>query len=91
MFVIVDACTGVAENKVAGFRIFPNPATDHLFVQTGGNDVAITITDVSGRVVARQLAASGLTTVDLANFSAGVYYIQVQGINYNHTEKFIRQ
>jgi hypothetical protein len=90
--VIVDACAGLVKNTRNEFSIFPNPATDKLFIKTyGGDDVAITITDVSGRVVATQLAASELTAINLANLSAGIYYVRVQTNNYNRVEKFIRQ
>jgi hypothetical protein len=91
VFVVVNECTGVAELSRNDFRIFPNPATDQLFVQTHGTEMVITITDVSGRVVASQVATSELTSIELREFSAGVYYVRLVGDNYDRTEKFIRQ
>jgi hypothetical protein len=90
VFVIVETCAGLVQNKRNDFRIFPNPATEQLIVQSDGSDVTITITDVSGRVVATQLTASGLTTLNVTDLSAGVYYIRLQATNYNVTEKFIK-
>ncbi len=89
VLVVVEACTGLAEIAGNDFHIFPNPVTDRLFIQTDGSNATITITDVSGRMIATQLSASELTAIDVANFSAGVYYVRVQSANYNRTEKFI--
>jgi hypothetical protein len=89
--VVVDACAGIAENTRGDYKIFPNPATDRLFIQTNGDHVNISITDVSGRVLVTQSATSSLSTVNLSDLSAGVYYISVQGNNYNRIEKFVRQ
>jgi hypothetical protein len=89
--VVVEACTGLAKNTRRDFNIFPNPAADQLFIQTDGADAAITISDVSGRVIATTSASSELTAIDLTNYSAGVYYVRLQTNNYSRTEKFIRQ
>lgn len=89
--VIVETCTGLSKNSQNHFSIFPNPVADRLFIHSKGGHSAITITDVSGRVVATKLATEPLTTFDLQNLSAGVYYVQLQANDQNLIEKFIKQ
>lgn len=91
VFVVVNNCTGLEQNALSDFKIFPNPASEQLFVQTDGREMSITITDVSGRVIASQITTGTLTNIDLKNFSVGVYYIRLQAGDYNRIEKFIRQ
>lgn len=87
--VVVDACAGLSKIGSDAFRVYPNPATDRLFVQTAG-DASITITDVSGRVIASRNAASGLSTFDLTHLSAGVYYVSLKSNDHHQIEKFIK-
>ncbi len=91
VIVLVESCTDIAKNTRNDFRIFPNPATNQLFIQSDDDHATIVITDVSGRVVATQVATSELTNIPLTNLSAGVYYVRLHSNNYDRTEMFIKQ
>ncbi len=75
----------VAAASPIDFNVYPNPAADKANVsfssETNGN-VAITISDLSGRVVYKEIVASstGNNTIslDLTNVIAGTYLIQVE-------------
>lgn len=80
-------CTVSSENTIVseGFRAYPNPATDEVFVdftirQT--SDITIELTDVTGRVVAsktmNQLQGEYTIPVQTATWTAGMYMIHVR-------------
>ena len=91
--VITDACdcqgdftTGLADAEPSGaLRLWPNPATDALWVevdQTRGAAVTVIVRDLTGRLVitqgSLQANAQGQLLVDLSPLTPGTYVIEVQ-------------
>ena len=63
----------------AVFAMYPNPASGRLTLQLPGTASAqVLITDLSGRLVQRQVLRGSATTISLSGLSAGVYLLQVQ-------------
>ena len=90
--------TSIEPNAVAeNFRIYPNPATDELFISTqakfpelqGLMTVAITSTD--GKIVYRDDIQYNQETiqVDLSGFEPGLYVIQLHNSQINYTGKVL--
>lgn len=84
---------GIEETKApADIRIYPNPATDHLFVETAEH-VFITdysIYDCLGRTMMHGSFGSGEKMIDVNHMPQGIYLIRLRG----QTEiniRFIRQ
>lgn len=65
--------------------IYPVPATDKVSVSMAGGakNVTITITSVTGNVLQRVPTAGTVTTLDIAQYPAGVYYITLTDDNGN--------
>ena len=73
--------TGIQENAISGFELFPNPTSDiiTLQVQNGGNQVEVEIYDVQGKLVfAKAYSYNGNLNakIDLSSFNEGVYYVR---------------
>ena len=91
---------GIEEQEnVVSMQVYPNPVSEKAVVRyqlTEASPVAITITDMMGRVLLRQdvsSQASGiyLEEVDLARFPAGVYLYQLQTTKGVETVKLVKR
>lgn len=71
---IMNYTLGIASNPTAEARIFPNPATDVLYLQQlPGN---YSITDMSGRTVKSGHAVGEPASVSVSDLPAGSYLLQ---------------
>ena len=61
----------------SGIALYPNPATNQVTVAVDANVVKgiINLIDMTGRVVASQVANSEETTINTASLANGVYYV----------------
>jgi len=79
-FRIVQSGVGLNEiDDVNDISIYPNPATNLVTIDWKGELTKIRITDSKGRVLNTVDHPSGEThQLNIANYSAGVYYVQVE-------------
>lgn len=76
--VINSLAKGTTETN--SFRVFPNPATDRFFVepiQIGKPSQAI-LFNLIGQPL-QQILIDGKTAIDMTNYPAGMYLLQVNG------------
>ena len=59
-------------------RVYPNPATDQIIVQTDRN-TTISIVDILGKTLQTIEIQKGNTTIPITNLSNGTYWIQNEG------------
>jgi Secretion system C-terminal sorting domain len=84
-------------NGDAKMNIYPNPTNDILNVQVdlkGISNVQYIMTDISGRVVRMQTnknVMSEITTFNVANLPAGVYFMSIKTENSVTTQRFVKQ
>ena len=76
------------------FKLYPNPATDELHIDAGKTSIdQFRIIDLTGKVVYQSKPYMHTTalTVSLANFAAGVYLLQLNGLHQDQkaTREFI--
>jgi len=63
-------------------KIYPNPATDHFFVQASGMDNSqITMYDTHGKVVMSKTEVSDQHPINVDAVSGGIYILKVSGVN----------
>ena len=65
-------------NSTFNINLYPNPATDKLFVNyelKGGHQ--INILDVTGRVVYSAMYEDNFSEIDISNLFAGIYFIRI--------------
>lgn len=83
---ICDSLTAVNNiaNQLINFEIYPNPASDHLFVQFSFKDEGIfTIYTITGEQVYSKKLESGSTEeeISISGFTNGVYFWRLKTVN----------
>jgi hypothetical protein len=68
--------------------VYPNPANESVVISTASDQV-IEITSTLGQVVYTTTATGTATTIDLNNFEAGVYFVNVYTGSSKVTEQLI--
>ena len=77
MAVVCRPTASAAAADAAGFRAFPNPATETLVLQQPGRAAAsVRLLNALGREVLRQPLAGAETSVSVAALAAGLYNAQ---------------
>ncbi|MCA6364975.1 MAG: T9SS type A sorting domain-containing protein [Bacteroidetes bacterium] len=98
--VIVDPCTGVAENAFNGsiFTVYPNPNNGFFnLALTNANyaELSIQVYTVLGQVVYSDMASNVtgdvIRPIDLTNFANGAYYVKVTTGSATQTIKVMKQ
>jgi Zn-dependent metalloprotease len=93
----INQCNGIGEiDADAYFAIFPNPATDDLFVDFSSKkpqEYTLTLLDVIGKTIysSSNMAVSGTNhnKISLYNVKPGVYFINLVSSSLNRTEKVV--
>jgi hypothetical protein len=94
-----DGCEFLSVNERSEIkpevRIFPNPATDELFVfseQQKDKITYIKVMDITGKIIfENSVSETGFTKITLSDFSNGIYFVQTQTILGSTIAKFIKQ
>ena len=71
--------TGIPATPGPLLQVYPQPAADVLYVNAGRTATALTAYDASGRRVLHEAAASGLRSVDVRAWPAGIYLLDAGG------------
>ncbi len=77
-----------------GVLVYPNPATDFLSIALTGDSkkADVIVTSSNGKIIYKSLVTQKQALeVDTRNFSAGVYFVQIQTGKYTQTKKVIIQ
>jgi hypothetical protein len=87
---------GVANGQGGGgIRVYPNPAGDLLNVEITdpefGGMVAVTVYDMTGRVVTEERSSTKKVTVFLQGQAPGIYLIRVNGGTRSAAARVIRK
>jgi hypothetical protein len=64
--------------------VYPNPATDNITInlpEYNKSNYSTTITTITGNTILSQLLNSATTTVSIADYPAGIYYISISNNN----------
>jgi hypothetical protein len=91
-------CPGIDEAQRDGaFNIYPNPATDRLYVRIDipNTDKAVaTIVDMTGRIWAQQdcppLDYSQILELDINHLPPGIYLISIRNPKFNFRSRFVK-
>ena len=68
--------------------IFPNPASDELYINGKITPEQVTITDMAGRVV---IVKTNTKVIDVAGLPTGLYQIRIDANNLSTTSRFVKQ
>jgi hypothetical protein len=81
--VVIDDCTGLGEIPAGQLKVYPNPASAALHIETGsafGKGANISIMNAFGQLmISRELPEGARTTlVELGEMAPGIYTVQVK-------------
>ena len=71
--------------------IYPNPTSDLASVKANSTIRSIQLFDVQGRIVLTKLLSDENASVDLSNYSSGIYYLKISTENGSKTEKLVKK
>ena len=81
--VIINRADGIAQNETETINVYPNPATNMLFIE-GADGETVRVYDNTGRVVIETIYSGSL---DVSQLAQGVYAATVSG----RTVKFVKE
>ena len=81
---------GVNNVAVSEIKVYPNPATDEIFVENL-QDGNISILNISGSVVLNQNITNNKTTVNISHLPAGMYLLKTVSKDGVSTRKFVKE
>lgn len=67
------------KDEICSISFYPNPTRGKIMIDNVENIEAVYLTDQNGKILQRIPLHEGLTTVDLSNHPAGMYYLQYHG------------
>ena len=74
--VAAQTATGTTKVPVTGgLSIFPNPTTNVLIVANATAGTPLTITDITGDVIAKYTTSNNTTPIDVSRLAAGTYFL----------------
>lgn len=79
----------VSEMSNDTYKVYPNPATSMIFVESDVDaDANLSIIDVTGRVV-REMIFNNNAIVNIEDLNSGVYFIKIQDDNNQTIQKIV--
>lgn len=85
-YVVEYSTTGSNFHKIPIFEIYPNPAKEILYIK-GDNFKNIEIIDIMGRIVDNYK----ISTIDISNYSRGIYFVKIYFEDKFYIEKIVIQ
>ncbi|MCD6068022.1 MAG: hypothetical protein K0S33_2848 [Bacteroidetes bacterium] len=86
----VDACVGITElSSVAGFSLYPNPATGSVTISTTATDATLYIYDALGKQLRMEKLDSSTHILSLRELNAGIYTFRLQSKDGNTLRKLV--
>lgn len=82
----------VDNSTLENMKVYPNPTTGTVTIELAQVDAtSMTIVDLTGKVVFESEITSTTTSVDLSNFTNGVYMINVKTLNDVKTTRIVKK
>ena len=75
--VTIDDCTGIEEGNIATVKVYPNPASDKLYI-SGLDNASIRVYNLPGSEIIRLSNASGQIEMNISLWNKGVYLVKVE-------------
>lgn len=80
---------GIKENSQIDFQVWPNPASEQIFVQVPNKNVThLSVIDMQGRMV-YSIDGGHVTVADIAGIRAGNYILQISGDDFVAQKKIV--
>jgi hypothetical protein len=82
-----------ADNNTAGIALFPNPATDHIFLRglRSNTTYLVTITGTGGNTILNKEITDSQNEIATNTLASGIYFIKVVSQEGTYTIRFVKQ
>jgi hypothetical protein len=90
--ITCGSTVGIEDNttkKLESAIMFPNPATDVLFIDSKNEILNLKVVNTAGQVVYNENVNLLKTQLEVNNLQTGIYFVQVETINGISTQKII--
>ncbi|NJM94150.1 MAG: T9SS type A sorting domain-containing protein [Cytophagales bacterium] len=74
-----------------GFRIYPNPAHDHLWIDTASGPSQIKVYDLSGALLAQLRTEEPRVMLDTCLWLSGMYLLEVTNPSGTHLRRLVKE
>ena len=82
----------VKNNSVESFKIFPNPATDQLFIKSDHENFSVSVNDLTGRkLMKEENKFSNQMLINVSSLQNGIYFIQISNEKESVIRKFVKE
>jgi hypothetical protein len=75
----------------SGVKLYPNPASEQLTIDMESRFNTVEVTSTLGQVVYRANLTETRKVIDVTGYSAGMYYVRLQGEAGTVTKKFVKR
>lgn len=91
-YIELEMVTSVNDITQNTFSFFPNPVNNVLNIKSENTIEQISITDMSGRTI-KTINSNNTkqTSIDVADLTSGIYFVQVVSNGVSKVQKFIKQ
>lgn len=91
-FTLTGEGSGIIGESIRQTRIYPNPATDILHIESEATNGTIYLFDLSGQLVrSQQCRASGRTSIGISTLPSGAYLLQIRNGEQVINRRFIKK
>ena len=88
----VTTATGIENAATDQLNIYPNPATDVLYIQSPSLVKSVQVMDMSGKLLIKQEPQiTGDVQVSVNELSQGVYFVKIETEEGTYTKKFFKK
>ncbi|MBC7495261.1 MAG: T9SS type A sorting domain-containing protein [Flavobacterium sp.] len=88
----VDGVLSTVNFEILGIKMYPNPTNGILTLELNNfEETFVTILNINGQVIKNFNVNSKLTTLNVSNLSAGMYFMQITTPRGSGVQKFIKQ
>ncbi len=88
--VIHQQTVGIDELELRTISVYPNPATNVLYVNLSSINYSLEVINLIGEVVLKAENKSNTTSLELSNLKSGVYYLKISSEGKQKQMKFVK-
>jgi hypothetical protein len=85
---------GIEEMDIASkLALYPNPTSGALFIKTQDSDIEVTtieLMDITGKVISTYDVSNQDIQLDLAGYTAGVYFVKINSNQGSTVQKVLK-
>ena len=87
------AAAGEAGEMIANeINVYPNPATTFITIETNESDIeSVTLYDALGRLINNVSSQENSVIINVANLSAGIYFVKIKTSNAFSITTFVKK